>query len=94
MAPVWCSSRSRKRSPFEKGVLDHCLNYPSEQSVVEMLDHWLRNCALEKRNWKEVARALRQIRYQQLAKEIESIDKSGHHNDNHCRIYHNSMHYV
>ena len=67
----------------EKEVLDR-LNYPPEQSIVEMLDHWLRNCTLEKRNWREVARALRQIKYQQLAREIERIDKTGHHNDNHC----------
>ena len=69
----------------EKGVLDRCLNYPSEQSIVDMLDHWLRNCALEKRNWREVARALRQIEYQQLAKDIESIDKAGSY-DNHYEI--------
>ena len=75
----------------DKEILDRCFSYPPEQSIVEMLDHWLRNCVLEKRNWREVARALRQIKYQQLAKEIESIDKSGHHNDNHCRIYHNSI---
>ena len=75
----------------EKEILDHCLSYPPEQSIVEMLDHWLRNCDLEKRNWREVARALRQIKYKELAKEIESVDKIGHHNDNHCTIYHNSI---
>ena len=62
----------------EKEILDRCLSSSPEQSIVEMLDHWLRNCVLEKRNWREVARALRQIKYQQLAKEIESIDKTGH----------------
>ena len=50
-----------------------------------MLDHWLRNCDLEKRNWREVARALRQIEYQQLAKDIENIDKAGSY-DNHHEI--------
>ena len=43
-----------------------------------MLDNWLRNCDLERQNWSEVARALRQIKYHQLAKEI---DKTGHYYD-------------
>ena len=57
--------------------MDRCLNYPPEQSIVEMLDHWLRTCDLEKRNWRNVAKALRQIEHHQLAEEIESIDKTG-----------------
>ena len=43
-----------------------------------MLDHWLRSYDLEKRNWRDIARALRQIENHQLAKEIESIDKTGY----------------
>ena len=45
---------------------------------MEVLDHWLRSCDLEERNWRDVAKALRQIEHHQLAKEIESIDKTGH----------------
>ena len=30
----------------EKEVLDRCLNYPPEQSIMEVLDHWLRSCDL------------------------------------------------
>jgi hypothetical protein len=62
----------------EKEILDRCLNYPPEQSIVEILDHWLRSGDVEDRNWKDVARALRQIEHHQLAKEIENIDKTGH----------------
>ena len=66
---------------IEKEILDRCLDYLPEQSIVEMLDHWLRSNEHEKRNWRDVARALRQIKFHQLAKEIESIDKTGHHNE-------------
>jgi hypothetical protein len=59
----------------EKEVLDRCLNYPPEQSIVEILDHWLMS---KEWNWRDVARALRQIEHHQLAKEIENIDKTGH----------------
>ena len=45
---------------------------------MEILDHWLRSCDLEERNWRDVAKALRQIEHHQLAEEIESIDKTGH----------------
>ena len=62
----------------EKEILDRCLNYPREQSIVEMLDHWLRSCDLKEQNWRDVAKALRQIEHHQLAKEIENIDKTGH----------------
>ena len=72
----------------EKEILDQCFNSPPEQSIVEMLDHWLRSYEHEIRNWRDVARALRQIKFHQLAKEIESIDKTGHHNiiDSECMI--------
>ena len=66
----------------EKETLDQCLKYPPEQSIVEALDHWLRSCDCEKQSWTDVARALRQIEYHQLAKEIESIDRTGHHSEN------------
>ena len=63
----------------EKEILDRCLKYPSEQSIVEIIDHWLRSYAdCEKRNWRDVARALRQIEHHQLAKEIEGINKTGY----------------
>ena len=61
----------------EKEILDRCVNYSPEQGMIETLDHWLRSSSDTERSWGEVARALRKINHQQLAKEIESIDKTG-----------------
>ena len=60
---------------IEKVVLDRYLKYSPEQSVVEMLEHWLRRDV--EQSWGEIARALRQINHHQLAEEIESITKTG-----------------
>ena len=60
---------------IEKEILDRCLNYPPEQSIVEILDHWLRRDV--ERSWGEIARALRQISYHKLAGEIEGIEETG-----------------
>ena len=57
-------------------MLDVYLKYTPEQSIVEILDHWLRR-DVEQRSWMEIARALRQTNFHQLAEEIESIDKTG-----------------
>ena len=61
---------------IEKEVLHRCLNSPPEQSIIEILDHWLRR-DVEQRSWMEIARALRQINYRQLAEDIENIDRTG-----------------
>jgi hypothetical protein len=61
---------------IEKDVLDRYLNYPPEQSIVEILDHLLRR-DVEQLSWMEVAGALRQINFHQLAEEIESITETG-----------------
>ena len=45
---------------------------------MEVLDHWLRSCDCERRSWRDVERALRQLECHQFAKEIESINKTGH----------------
>ena len=74
----------------EKKVLDRYLNYTPEQNIIEILDYWLRSDT--KQNWNEVARALRQIYYHQLAKEIESIDKTGN-KLNLCSCYEFSFKY-
>ena len=60
---------------IEKDILDRCLNYPPEQSIVEILDRWLRRDA--EQSWGEIAKALRLISYHKLAEEIESIDETG-----------------
>ena len=60
---------------IEKEVVDRCLYYPPEQGIIEILDHWLRRDV--QHTWGEIAIALRQINYHQLAEDIESIDKMG-----------------
>ena len=49
---------------IQKAVLDRCLMYTLEQSIIEILDHWLRSDV--EHTWGEVARALKQINYHQL----------------------------
>ena len=60
----------------ENEVLDKFARYPPEQSIVEVLDHWLRNHAGQP-TWKEVAEALRGTGLQQLAFNIEQVYKTG-----------------
>ena len=60
----------------DKHVLDKCTKYPPEESIVEILDQWLRNfpgCP----TWRDVANALRRIDLQQLANDIEMVYETG-----------------
>ena len=57
-------------------VLDRCLRYPPEESIIEVCDYWLRNHT-GKPTWREVAEALRQINFQQLAVDIEMVYETG-----------------
>ena len=61
---------------INKELLDRYSGYPPEESIVEMLDQWLR-CGPEKRTWRDVADALRKISLQQLAIDIEKIYETG-----------------
>lgn len=56
----------------DTAVLEACLHYPPEESIVEVCDNWLRN-HMGQPTWREVAEALRQIHCQQLANEVELI---------------------
>ena len=60
----------------EKEVLDKCMKYPPEESIVEILDNWLRNHAGQP-TWNEVAETLRKIGLQQLAFDIEKVYDTG-----------------
>ena len=60
----------------ENEVLHKFANYPPEQSIVEVLDHWLRNHAGQP-TWREVAEALRGTGLQHLAFNIEQVYKTG-----------------
>ena len=57
-------------------LLDACLPYSPEQNIVEVCDNWLRNNP-GKPTWREVAEALKKIGFQQLARDIENIYKTG-----------------
>ena len=59
-----------------KDVLDKCSNYPPEESIVEILDQWLRNFP-GRPTWRDVANALRKFGLQQLANDIEMVYETG-----------------
>ena len=61
---------------IEKKVLDKCKQYSPEQSIIEILDNWLRNHAGQP-TWREVAEALRKIGLQKLAFNIERVYDTG-----------------
>ena len=61
---------------IDKESLDRYSSHPPEDSIVEMLDQWLRN-GPEKRTWRDVADALRKINLHQLALDIEKIYETG-----------------
>ena len=60
----------------EKKVLDKCIKYSPEESIVEVLDNWLRNHAGQP-TWWEVAEALRMINLMQLAFNVEKVYDTG-----------------
>ena len=59
-----------------KEVLDRCSKYTSEESIVEILDEWLRNFSGHP-TWRDVANALRKIDLHQLANDIEMVYETG-----------------
>ena len=61
---------------LEKKVLDKCAQYPPEQSIIEVCDHWLRDHSGQP-TWREVANALKRINFQQLAFDIEKVYATG-----------------
>ena len=61
---------------IEKDVLDKCTHYSSDQSLVEILDNWLRNHSTQP-TWNEIADALNEIGLEQLAVDIRSVYKTG-----------------
>ena len=63
-----------------KATLEKCSQYPPEESIVEILDNWLRN-HLGQPTWREVAETLKTIGFQQLGCDIENVYKTGITND-------------
>ena len=62
---------------IDKEVLDRYSRRPPEESIVEMLDQWLRSSPPEKPTWKDVANALKKISLPQLALDIEKVYETG-----------------
>ena len=64
----------------DNDVLDRCSSYPPEESIVEILDQWLRNFPGPP-TWRAVAKSLRKIDLHQLANDIEMVYKTGNQNN-------------
>ena len=60
----------------EKKVLDKYQQYSPEQSIIEILDNWLRNHAGQP-TWREITEALRKVGLQKLAFDIEQVYDTG-----------------
>ena len=59
-----------------KDILDGYLGYPSDQCLIELLDYWLRHHPGQL-SGREVAQALREIKFYQLAEKALQISKTG-----------------
>ena len=56
--------------------LDQYSSNPPEESIIEMLDQWLRS-GPQRRMWRDITDALRKIGQQQLASDIEKVYETG-----------------
>ena len=58
---------------IKKAILDKFTTCSPEESIIEMLDYWLRNHT-GKPTWKEVADALRKINLHKLASGLKAVN--------------------
>ena len=61
---------------INKESLERHSNHPPDESIIEMLDQWLRS-GPQRRTWRDVSNALRKIGQQQLASDIEKVYETG-----------------
>ena len=61
---------------IQKESLDRYSSRSPEESILEMLDQWLRN-GPRKPTWRDVADALKKIGLEQLASDIEKAYETG-----------------
>lgn len=61
---------------IEKNKLEKCTQYPPEESIVEVLDSWLRNHPGQP-TWREFAETLKMIGLLQLGCDIEKVYETG-----------------
>ena len=55
-------------------ILNKYLNYTPEESIVEVLDYWLRQGG---KTWKDVAHVLNEIHLQELAEKVLKVYNTG-----------------
>ena len=58
-------------------LLNKCSKCSPEQSVIEVLDYWLRDSCECRKTWRDVADGLKMIGHQSLAKRIMRVYKTG-----------------
>ena len=71
----------------KKQVLDKCVQYPSDQGLVEVLDNWLRYHTGQP-TWREIAKALKEIGLQELALDLMNVYKTGSYSNSNFNFMH------
>ena len=61
---------------INKEILDEFSKFPPEESIVEVLDIWLKTSETAI-TWRDVADALKESRFHQLAEKILKVYKTG-----------------
>ena len=72
VTPLWQEFGVAAGVPMD--TLNKCLNCTPEESIVEVLDYWLRQ---SKKTWRDVAYILNQIHLQELAETILKVYDTG-----------------
>ena len=75
---------------IHKKVLEECSRYSSDQSLVEILDNWLRNHSGQP-TWNEIAEALEEIGLKQLAFDIRCVYETGSYYGNNYVYYYQTL---
>lgn len=60
-----------------KDIIVKCSEYPPDQCIIEILDHWLRHHKDGPLTWRDVAEVLRQINLSQLSENILKVYETG-----------------
>lgn len=82
VTPVWY--KFGQVIGVSKEILDKCLDYPAEECVVEVVDHWLRT---RKCTWKDVAEGLNATGLQCLADDILKVYTTGNNVTLHWSLF-------
>ena len=72
MTPLWHEFGVAAGVP--KDALNKCFNCTPEESIVEVLDYWLRQGG---KTWRDVASVLNKIHLQDLARKILEVYDTG-----------------